>query len=382
MDDDALTLQINTSISAFDAAAWDALAGPENPFVQHQFLQALEDGKAVGGNTGWEVMHLSLNDANGALIGVIPHYLKHHSYGEYVFDHGWANGFERAGGAYYPKLLGAVPFTPASGPRLLVKAQDASLKTAMALCISSLVDTHKLSSAHINFLPAEDAAILADAGWLIRRGLQFHWQNKAYDDFDGFLEDLSSRKRKNIRKERASVAAAGVTMLALTGDDIKPHHMDHFYGFYLSTIDRKWGGAYLTRDFFDILQKTMAAKLLLVMAMHDGDLIGGALNFIGANTLYGRNWGTSRHIQNLHFEACYYQAIEFAITHKLQRVEAGAQGVHKVQRGYLPETTFSAHWIAHQGFREAVQRFLSAEAHGVAEEQNYIALSSPFKRQP
>jgi len=381
MDSDAFTLQIINQISAIDAADWNNLAGRDNPFVQHDFLKALEDGGAVGGQSGWDVKHISLTDPGGKLVGVMPHYLKHHSYGEYIFDHGWANAFERAGGAYYPKLLSAIPFTPATGPRLLVAGQDPHLKATMAQGVASLASKHQLSSAHINFLSPADAQILAEAGWLIRHGTQFHWHNDGYENFDAFLDTLSSRKRKNIRKERASVAASGVRLLALSGDDITADHMDHFYQFYLSTIDRKWGGAYLTRTFFDIVQHTVANRLLLVMAQHDGAFIGGALNFIGKNTLFGRNWGATKHIQNLHFEACYYQAIEFAIAHKLARVEAGAQGVHKVQRGYLPVTTYSAHWIAHDGFRDAVQRFLDAERRGVADEQNHIALSSPFKKQ-
>jgi predicted N-acyltransferase len=380
MDSDAFTLRIHKTISSFTPGDWNRLAGPDNPFTQHDFLCALEDGGAVGGDSGWDSTHIGLSDASGKLVGVMPHYLKHHSYGEYIFDHSWANAYAQAGGAYYPKSLSAVPFTPATGPRLLTDIDDPAVKTTMARGLVSLVDRHQLSSAHINFLPADDARLLADAGWLIRSGTQFHWHNQNYEDFDGFLQNLSSRKRKNIRKERASIADAGVTMLALSGDDIKPHHIDHFYAFYLSTIDRKWGGAYLTRRFFDIVHATMAEKILLVMAIYDGDLIGGALNFIGTETLYGRNWGASRHIQNLHFEACYYQAIEFAITHKLRCVEAGAQGFHKVQRGYLPVTTYSAHWIAHDGFRQAVERFLRAEARGVADEQNQIALASPFRK--
>ena len=380
MDSDAFTLRVHKTISSFTPDDWNRLAGPDNPFIQHDFLCALEDGGAVGGDNGWDSAHIGLSDASGKLVGVMPHYLKHHSYGEYIFDHAWANAYAQAGGAYYPKSLSAVPFTPATGPRLLTDSDDPAVKATMARGLVSLVDQHQLSSAHINFLPADDARLLADAGWLIRSGTQFHWHNHGYEDFDGFLQNLSSRKRKNIRKERASIADAGVKMLALSGDDIKPHHIDHFYAFYLSTIDRKWGGAYLTRRFFDIVHATMAEKILLVMAIYDGDLIGGALNFIGTDTLYGRNWGASRHIQNLHFEACYYQAIEFAITHKLRCVEAGAQGFHKVQRGYLPVTTYSAHWIAHDGFRHAVERFLRAEARGVADEQNQIALASPFRK--
>ena len=382
MHSDAFTLRFHKTINSFPPDEWKRLARPENPFIQHEFLCALEDGGAVGGDSGWDSVHIGLSDASGKLVGVMPHYLKHHSYGEYIFDHSWANAFTQAGGTYYPKSLSAVPFTPATGPRLLTDSDDPAVKATMARGLVSLVDQHQLSSAHINFLPADDARLLADAGWLIRSGTQFHWHNHGYEDFDGFLQNLSSRKRKNIRKERASIADAGVTMLALSGDDIKPHHIDHFYAFYLSTIDRKWGGAYLTRRFFDIVLASMAEKILLVMAIYDGDLIGGALNFIGTDTLYGRNWGASRHIQNLHFEACFYQAIEFAITHKLRCVEAGAQGFHKVQRGYLPVTTYSAHWIAHDGFRQAVERFLRAETRGVADEQNQIALASPFKQNP
>ena len=380
MDNDAFRLNVHNSIHTIGPADWNRLAGRENPFIKYEYLSALEDGGAVGQKSGWDIAHLALYDTKSKLLGVAPHYLKQHSYGEYIFDHSWAHAFERAGGVYYPKSLSAVPFTPATGPRLLVTNGDASQKVALARGLASLAGQNQLSSSHINFLPAEDTAVLADAGWLIRRGTQFHWQNYGYEDFEAFLDNLSSRKRKNIRKERASVRDAGVDMVALTGADIKMHHIDHFYSFYLSTIDRKWGGAYLTREFFDIVSANMADHILLVMAIYDGDLIGGALNFIGADTLYGRNWGATKHIHNLHFEACYYQAIDFAITHKLRCVEAGAQGFHKVQRGYLPVTTHSAHWIPHEGFRAAIAQFLNAETNGVVDEQNQIALASPFKK--
>ena len=380
MDGSALNLHIGTEMAAIDAAEWDALAGSANPFISHAFLQALEKGGAVGGDSGWDPMHLLLRSDDGQLLGAMPNYLKHHSYGEYIFDHGWANAFERAGGAYYPKLLAAVPFTPATGPRFLVRDNRTDLKTALAKGMETLVEKYQLSSAHINFLPSDDAHQLAAAGWLDRTSIQFHWHNQNYADFDDFLDHLSSRKRKNIRKERASITKAGVTMLRLTGAAITQYHIDAFFRFYMSTIDRKWGGAYLTHEVFTQLGKTMADRMLLVMAEYDGNIIGGALNFIGDDALYGRNWGASRHIQNLHFEACYYQAIEFAITHKLRCVEAGAQGFHKVQRGYLPVTTYSAHWIAHDGFRQAVERFLRAESRGVADEQNQIALASPFRK--
>ena len=384
MDGDSFTLELAPSIADIPATEWDAIAGMSNPFVSHAFLRALEVGGATGGDSGWDPMHLVLRDAEGRLAAAMPHYLKHHSYGEYIFDHSWANAFMRAGGDYYPKMLSAVPFTPATGPRFLVSDADplraTQLRTALADGMVQYLDRLNLSSAHVNFLPEADTSLLADQGWMIRSSIQFHWQNDSYEDFDGFLAALSSRKRKNIRKERRTVAESGVRLLRLTGDDITTAHIDHFYRFYLSTIDRKWGGAYLTRAFFEIVQSHMADRILLVMAVYNGTLIGGALNFIGTDTLYGRNWGATTHIQNLHFEACYYQAIDFAIRQKLRRVEAGAQGFHKVQRGYLPVTTYSAHWIPHDGFRQAVGRFLRDESDGIANEQNQIALASPFKK--
>ena len=379
MDGSALNLHIGTEMAAIDAAEWDALAGQANPFISHAFLQALEKGGAVGGDSGWNPMHLLLRSDDGQLLGAMPNYLKHHSYGEYIFDHGWANAFERAGGAYYPKLLAAIPFTPATGPRFLVRDNRADLKTALAKGMETLMEKYQLSSAHINFLPSDDAHRLATAGWLDRASIQFHWHNQNYTDFDDFLDHLSSRKRKNIRKERASITKAGVTMLRLTGAAITQDHIDSFFRFYMSTIDRKWGGAYLTHEVFTQLGKTMADRMLLVMAEYDGKIIGGALNFIGDDALYGRNWGADIDIPNLHFETCYYQAIDFAIERGLARVEAGAQGFHKVQRGYLPVTTHSVHRIAHDGFRDAVARFLDAEKRGVEAEKNHIAMTSPFK---
>ena len=379
MDGSALNLHISAAMAAIDVDEWDALTDGGNPFVSHAFLLALEDGGAVGGDSGWDPMHLLLRNDDGQLLGAVPTYLKHHSYGEYIFDHSWANAFERAGGAYYPKLLVAIPFTPATGPRLLVKDNRDDLKIALARGLESLLEKYQLSSAHVNFLPSSDADILSAAGWLQRSSIQFHWHNRGYADFDDFLASLSSRKRKNIRKERAAIAAAGVTMRPLTGSAIKQDHIDYFYRFYLSTIDRKWGGAYLTHAVFSQLRRTMADRMLLVMAEYNGRIIGGALNFIGHDALYGRNWGADIDIPNLHFEACYYQAIEFAIATGLSRVEAGAQGIHKVQRGYLPVTTHSVHHIAHDGFREAVSRFLASETRGVEAEKNHIAMTSPFK---
>ena len=385
MDGDTFTLDLAPSIAEIPAADWDRVAGTANPFVSHAFLRALEDGGATGGDSGWDPMHLILHDSDGRLAAAMPHYLKHHSYGEYIFDHSWANAFTRAGGAYYPKMLSAVPFTPATGPRFLTGDADdtraAQLRAALTNGMTQYLDRLGLSSAHVNFLPEADIAALSDEGWMVRSSIQFHWQNDSYTDFDAFLAALSSRKRKNIRKERRTVAEAGVRLLRLTGDDITTSHIDHFYRFYMSTIDRKWGGAYLTEDVFHQLHASMADRMLLVMAEYDGRIIGGALNFIGEDALFGRNWGADLDIPCLHFEACYYQAIEFAIERGLKTVEAGAQGFHKVQRGYLPVTTYSAHWIAHDGFRAAVARFLDSERRGIDAEINAIEIqASPFRK--
>ena len=385
MDGDAYILELAPSIDALTAAEWDRLAGSSNPFVSHAFLKALEDGGATGGDSGWDPMHLVLRDAEGRMTAAMPHYLKHHSYGEYIFDHSWANAFTRAGGDYYPKMLSAIPFTPATGPRFLTgdatPAMAARLRTALADGMTQYLGRLNLSSAHINFLPEADTAPLAAEGWMIRSSIQFHWHNDGYETFDDFLAALSSRKRKNIRKERRTVAEAGVRLLRLSGDDISPAHIDDFFRFYMSTIDRKWGGAYLTREVFHHLRDGMADSMLLVMAQYDGRIIGGALNFIGEETLFGRNWGADIDIPCLHFEACYYQAIEFAIERRLAVVEAGAQGFHKVQRGYMPVTTRSAHWIRHDGFRAAVERFLEAESRGIDAEKNAIEIeASPFRK--
>ena len=385
MDGDSFTLDLAPSIAEIPATDWDRVAGSANPFVSHAFLRALEDGGATGGDSGWDPMHLLLRDGDGRLAAAMPHYLKHHSYGEYIFDHSWANAFMRAGGEYYPKMLSAVPFTPATSPRFLVGDVDAAraghLRAALANGMTQYLERFGLSSAHINFLPEHDISALSDAGWMVRSSIQFHWQNDGYADFDAFLAALSSRKRKNIRKERRMVADAGVRVLRLTGDDITATHIDHFYRFYMSTIDRKWGGAYLTEEVFHQLHASMADRMLLVMAEYGGRIIGGALNFIGEDTLFGRNWGADLDIPCLHFEACYYQAIEFAIERGLKTVEAGAQGFHKVQRGYLPVTTHSAHWISHDGFRAAVARFLDAERRGIDEEINAIEMqATPFRK--
>ena len=374
-----LSVTLETSLSDINASDWDALNGDAHPFLSYAFLSALEESGSVGADTGWDPHYLTITDDQGTLIAAAPHYLKYHSYGEYIFDHSWANAFERAGGRYYPKSLTAVPFTPVPGPRLLIHPDYPAAMPALISAMESLCLQNNISSSHINFIQPNDEASLQDAGWSIRTGIQFHWQNNGYRNFGDFLQSLSSRKRKNIRKERASLAAENVSFEALTGEALKPTHWDAFYEFYLATIDRKWGGAYLTRTFFDQIAMTMADKILLIIASRDGNMIAGALNFIGNDALFGRNWGCTEEIPNLHFETCYYQAIDFAIAHNLSRVEAGAQGIHKVQRGYLPVETKSAHYIAHDGFREAIDRFLQQENRHNAAEIRAIEAESPYR---
>ena len=364
-------------ITQIPAAQWNALIPDNNPFLSHAFLEALEVSGSVGDGTGWDIFHLLLKDQDGVISGAMPGYLKSHSYGEYVFDHSWAHGYERAGGSYYPKFLSAVPFTPVPGARLLAKA-DNVLRLAQGAV--SLSDKLGLSSAHVNFISQDDKAIFEQAGWLIRHGVQFHWHNEGYQNFDDFLGALSSRKRKTIRKERHSLTAHHISFQRLSGDDIKPHHWDKFYQFYLATIEKKWGGAYLTRDFFDAIGQKLQKNIMLVIAHQDGDMIAGALNLMNDECLFGRNWGAVRDVPNLHFETCYYQAIDHAIETGRARVEAGAQGMHKVQRGYVPVITYSAHHIAHEGFRDAVSRFLSAENQAVASEADQIWHYTPYRQ--
>ena len=375
-----IAVSLQQSLRDIDASDWDALNSDAHPFLSYAFLSALEHSGSVGADTGWDPLYLTISDNDGQLIAAAPHYIKYHSYGEYIFDHSWAHAFERAGGQYYPKSLTAVPFTPVPGPRLLAHPNYPEAESALIAAMESLCHQNKISSAHVNFIQEHDAAKLRAAGWLIRTGIQFHWHNNAYARFDDFLATLSSRKRKNIRKERASLLSAGVTLQALSGDDLQPQHWNAFYQFYLATIDRKWGGAYLTRSFFDQIAKTMADQILLVIATKQNEMIAGALNFIGHDTLYGRNWGCIEDVPNLHFETCYYQAIEYAIANGLKRVEAGAQGIHKVQRGYLPVETKSAHFITHDGFKEAVTRYLQQENRHNAAEIDAILAESPYRK--
>lgn len=369
--------RLGDGVSALDAAAWNRLAGTANPFVSHGFLSLLETSGSVGPRTGWQPAPILVEDEGGALIGALPAYLKTHSQGEYIFDHGWAEAYERAGGAYYPKLQIAVPFTPVPGPRVL--AMDSAIKRTLLRTAEAVVDQNGLSSAHATFIAPEEIALFDEAGWLIRTGSQFHWANRGYRSFDDFLDSLASRKRKAIRKERAS-AQSSVEIVALTGADIKPHHWDAMWAFYQDTGARKWGTPYLTRPAFDLMGATMAEHILLLLAYKEGQAVAGALNFIGADTLYGRYWGARAAIPNLHFELCYYQAIDHAIALGLGRVEAGAQGDHKLARGYAPVPTYSAHYIPDPGFRAAIADFLDREARAVESEMDWLEGHTPFKR--
>ncbi len=382
MDGDTapLSLSLHPAINEIAAADWDGCAGDANPFVSHAFLSALEDSGSAGARTGWLPRHAVLRDGAGAVVAVAPMYAKSHSYGEYVFDHGWAQAFERAGGQYYPKLQVAVPFSPVPGPRLLIRAGaeiDAeTFGRALIDCCRQL----DLSSVHVTFCSQPEQEGLVRAGFLARLGKQFHWHNQGYRDFEDFLAALSSRKRKSIRRERRDALAAGLDLRTLRGAAITARHWDAFYGFYTDTIDRKWGSAYLTRGFFDLLSQRLGERVVLMLAERDGEPVAAALNLMGEDALYGRNWGSSGEYRFLHFELCYYQAIEFAIAHGLARVEAGAQGEHKIQRGYLPAVTHSAHWIAHRGLREAVAGFLDRERPAVLAEMEELAGLSPFRR--
>jgi predicted N-acyltransferase len=375
-----VTVKVASRIAEIPAAEWDACAGPGNPFLSHTFLDALEESGSATAKTGWLPQHLALEDASGRLLGAVPLYLKSHSYGEYIFDHGWASAYERAGGQYYPKLLSAVPFTPVTGPRLLLRP-DAPEGTADTL-IAAMVEVarrHEVSSLHVNFPAKPDLDRLVEAGFLQRTGRQFHWENAGYATFDDFLAALSSRKRKSIRKERREAIEDGTVLHTLTGADIETRHWDAFFRVYIATGNRKWGSPYLTRAFFDLIGRRMPEKIVLVMAERGGRFIAGALNLVGSDTLYGRNWGCLGHERFLHFEACYYRAIDFAIARGLRRVEAGAQGEHKIQRGYLPTPTYSAHWIPDPAFRRAVEDFLRRERAAIENEIEGLSEYSPFK---
>ncbi len=377
-------ITLHDNIAAIPAAEWDALAAPEqadggrpvDPFTTHRFLAALESSRSTGTGTGWTARPLALTD--GPLQGVMPLYVKGHSQGEYIFDHGWAQAYERAGGRYYPKLQVAAPFTPATGRRFLCAPEHRETLLRGAIAVAA---QNKLSSLHITFCTPDEAESLAGVdGVLHRVTQQFHWENRSYASFDDFLASLSSRKRKMIRKERETAQGHGLTIRALTGDEIMPAHWDAFWQFYQDTGNRKWGTPYLTRAAFDRLHDTMRNDMLLVLAFDGALPVAGALNFIGRDTLFGRYWGCVADHPCLHFELCYYQAIDWAITNGLGRVEAGAQGEHKLARGYLPTPVHSLHWIADPGFREAVAQYLREERRAVDEEISVLTQYGPFKR--
>ena len=380
---------IAASVGAFTRAEWDRLTGTTrgdpagyNPFLSYDFLTILEESGCAVPRSGWQGQHLRLEGANGGLLGALPCYAKSHSQGEYVFDHGWADAFERAGGRYYPKLQASIPFTPVTGPRLLVAkgADEAVTKAALAAGLKAVTERLGVSSAHVTFATEGDAAILKEAGFLHRTDQQFHFFNRGYGSYGDFLDTLASRKRKALKKERREALSSGIAIDWLTGRDLTEKVWDDFFAFYMDTGGRKWGRPYLNRKFFSLVGERMADDVLLVMAKRNGRYIAGAINFIGSDTLYGRNWGCIEDHPFLHFEVCYHQAIDFAIEKKLKVVEAGAQGEHKLARGYRPVTTNSAHFIAHAGLREAVGDYLRRERREVARMSEYLEEHGPFRK--
>ncbi|TPW33019.1 N-acetyltransferase [Martelella alba] len=384
-----LQIRIENAFANIAPEQWAALphvtrggAAPYNPFLSHAFLSALEESGSATADTGWLGHHLLLETEGGTLVGALPCYLKNHSQGEYVFDHGWADAFERAGGRYYPKLQASLPFTPATAPHLLI-ADGINRSAGQALLADSLKEVTRrlgVSSAHVTFVPEEEIGIYEDAEYLHRTDQQFHFHNEGYASHEEFLETLASRKRKTLRKERRAALENGITIEWLTGSDLTEDIWDQFFAFYMDTGSRKWGRPYLTRAFYSLIGERMADDILLVMAKRDGRYIAGAINFIGSDALFGRHWGCIEDHPFLHFEVCYHQAIDFAIARGLKRVEAGAQGEHKLARGYLPVTTHSAHYIAHEGLRRAIAEYLEHEREGVAETNAYLSEHSPFRK--
>ena len=403
-----LQIRVIPTIGDVPAAAWDACANPGlgnckadngsaaprkvspesqelsyNPFISHDFLSALEASGSAVARAGWQPQHLIAETEAGGVLGVAPCYLKSHSRGEYVFDHGWAEAYERAGGSYYPKLQVSVPFTPVTGRRFLVRPgpEAEGIRAGLAAGLIELCRMREASSAHLTFLPEADWRFLGANGFLQRTDQQFHWENGGYASFEDFLSLLASRKRKAIKRERRDALPPGVTVHWLTGADLTEAAWDAFFAFYMETGSRKWGRPYLTRTFFSLVGEKMRDHILLVMAKRNNRFIAGALNFIGSDTLYGRNWGALEHHPFLHFELCYYQAIEFAIAHRLARVEAGAQGEHKLARGYLPNTTYSAHYIADPGLRRAIADYLKRERAYVEAAGRELAAYAPFRKE-
>jgi predicted N-acyltransferase len=403
-----VTLRVANSLKEVAAEAWDACANPVvgrdhgngadlaprdaqentfedqyNPFISYDFLSSLELSQSVRTRGGWQPLHLLAEDSNGTLVGAVPCYAKTHSQGEYVFDHGWAEAYERAGGSYYPKLQVSVPFTPATGRRLLVRPgpEADAVRGALADSLMDICRRSNASSVHVTFATQPEWDLLGSRGFLKRTHQQFHWENAGYDSFDAFLAALASRKRKTIRREREDALSAGISVHWLTGADLTESAWDAFFDFYMETGSRKWGRPYLTRPFYSMVGEKMRDRILLVMAKRNGRWIAGAINFIGSHTLFGRHWGAVEHHPFLHFELCYYQAIQYAIEHKLARVEAGAQGEHKISRGYLPTTTYSAHYIVDPGLRRAIEDFLKHERAYVAAAGAELAETAPFRKQ-
>ncbi|MFK7762305.1 MAG: GNAT family N-acetyltransferase [Roseobacter sp.] len=388
MHEQEVEIRVVSTLRDINAEQWDACACPEaqhgarpiDPFTTYRFLSALEESGSVGTGTGWQPQYLTAY-VDGILIGAAPMYVKSHSQGEYIFDHNWAHAYERAGGRYYPKLQVAVPHTPATGRRFLVRPDfEETGVAALAQGAVQLAAENKISSLHVTFCTEAEAQAGEAMGLMPRKSQQFHWLNQGYRTFDDFLASLSSRKRKNIRKERSGAQSFGGTIHRFSGDEIQPEHWEAFWVFYQDTGTRKWGTPYLTRRFFDVAQETLRDDMVLVLAEHDGRWIAGALNFIGAETLYGRYWGCIEHHPFLHFELCYYQAIDVAIARGMTRVEAGAQGQHKLARGYLPTATWSLHWVGDPGFKDAIAQYLQAESEAIEEEITVLTEYGPFKR--
>ena len=378
-----MNVRLTDGVSGIGAQAWNACANPmgaasPHPFTRFEFFDALEASGSACARTGWQPAHLVLEE-EGSVAGILPTYLKSHSQGEYVFDHAWADALERAGGDYYPKLQCSVPFTPVTGRRILTR--DDANRAQLLKAGKAATQQIGASSLHITFLEKEEWESAGREGYLLRNDRQFHWRNRGYRDFEQFLGELSSAKRKNLRKERACVAQEGIAFDWLTGRDLTEAHWDRFFEFYTDTGGRKWGHPYLSRDFFSRIGATMADQILLIMARRGSTYIAGALNLMGEGILYGRNWGAVEYVPFLHFETCYYQAIDFAIAHGLSKVEAGAQGEHKLLRGYMPEETYSAHYIAHKGLRRAVDQFLAQEREAVSEHIGELARHGPFRKE-
>lgn len=385
MPEKSLRATVHNRTADIPAEVWDAMvpstAGvPDNPFITHAFFLALEQSGCATGRTGWLPQHILAETETGAPVGLMPLFLKSHSQGEYVFDYGWADAFQRAGGNYYPKLQGSVPFTPVTAPKLLVPSGDNAVRRALLGASETLAERIEASSVHATFMPEAEARLAEAAGWLRREDTQFHWHNQGFSSFEDFLATLSSRHRKVIRRERRDALAQGLTVKWLSGADLTESAWDAFYVFYEDTGSRKWGRPYLNRKFFSLLSAAMADSVVLIIAYDGDEPIAGALNLKGTDTLFGRNWGTTRNVPFLHFEVCYYQAIDYAIAHGLKTVEAGAQGEHKLARGYAPSTTRSVHWIAHPGLRAAIADYLERERVAVAREQQALAEFTPFRK--